>query len=153
MVNRQTNFYQNSHFCQKFTGLKFDFGSTSTNESWWPVLQSSSWWLIMMTGHFVKILFLIEFWSKIKSTGNFYVLGGKFYRNSNKCVYSVFNFHPLCSVHSTNSVGYHIKHSYRVFRKVLSKDFTSDQPQDRWVDFKSGVVTWESQNPYPTREG
>ena len=40
----------------------------------------------------------------------------------------------------------HVKHSNGVFRKVLSKDYTSNQPQGRWVDFKSGIAVWESQN-------
>ena len=38
--------------------------------------------MMMITRNFVKISFLIEFWSKIKSKGNFYVyvLGGNFYK-------------------------------------------------------------------------
>ena len=122
-------------------GLKFDFGSTSTMNHNGRVsgLQSSLWWLMMMTGHFVKNSFLIEFWSKIKSTGNFYVLGCNF----NKVWWSwmcAFCVQSSSSVFSTNSVRYHTKHWYGLFRKVLPKDFTSDRPQDRIGELTSNQV-------------
>ena len=50
------------------------------------------------------------------------------------------------SVFSRISVNRHIKQSHGTWKKVCPKDFTSNQPQGRWVDFKSDIVIWESQN-------
>ena len=64
---------------------------------------------MMMTDHFVKNSFLIEFCTKIKSTGNFYDLGVTSTKNGHKCVYSVFHSHSLCSVRivsdTTSNIG------------------------------------------------
>ena len=133
-----SNFYQNRHFLrQKWTEIRFWFNLNK--------------WIIMVGSPIFSVIFddddrslrknsvLIELWSKIKSTGNFYVLGCNF----NKVWWSwmcAFCVQSSSSVFSTNSVRYHTKHWYGLFRKVLPKDFTSDRPQDRIGELTSNQV-------------
>ena len=69
--------------CENWTEIRFWF---YLNE--WIIMTgtpiSSSWCLLlmMMTCHSVRISFILEIWSKVKSTGDFYVFGGRFYSPS-----------------------------------------------------------------------